>query len=102
MENWTEIKINVPVERVDEAGSIASMTVPYGIYIEDYSDMDEMVWEIAHIDLIDEDLLREEFIGCHPCVNTSSLKIKTSDILQIFLPAVGHSSYRTVRLVGVD
>lgn len=52
--------------------------------------------------LIDEDLLREEFIGCHPCVNTSSLKIKTSDILQIFLPAVGHSSYRTVRLVGVD
>ena len=49
--------------------------------------------------LIDEDLLRDEFIGCHPCVNTSSLKIKMSDILEIFLPAVKHS-YQTVRLTG--
>ena len=56
MENWTEIKINVPVERVDEAGSIASMTVPYGIYIEDYSNLEEEAMEIAKIDLIDEEL----------------------------------------------
>ena len=47
MENWTEIKINVPVERVDEAGSIASMTVPYGIYIEDYSNLEAEAMEIA-------------------------------------------------------
>lgn len=47
--------------------------------------------------LIDEDLLRDEYIGCHPCVNTSSLKIKLSDILEKFLPAV-HHDYRPVVL----
>ena len=60
MENWTEIKINVPVEKVDEAGAIASMTVPYGIYIEDYSNLEEEAMEIAKIDLIDEDLLAKD------------------------------------------
>ncbi|MCR5581752.1 MAG: prolyl-tRNA synthetase associated domain-containing protein [Pseudobutyrivibrio sp.] len=40
--------------------------------------------------LIDEDVMEGEFIGCHPCVNTSSLKIKTADILDKFLPAVNH------------
>lgn len=60
MENWTEIKIKVPVERVDEAGAIASMTVPYGIYIEDYSNLEEEAMEIAKIDLIDEDLLAKD------------------------------------------
>lgn len=55
--DWTEIKVTVPVEKINEAGAIVSMTVPYGIYIEDYSDMEEAVLEIAHIDLIDEELL---------------------------------------------
>lgn len=40
--------------------------------------------------LIDRDLLSREYMGCHPCVNTSSLKIKTSDILEKFLPYTGH------------
>jgi len=40
--------------------------------------------------LIDEDLLKQEYFGCHPCVNTSSLKIKVKDLLDIFLPSVGH------------
>lgn len=40
---------------------------------------------------IDGDILREEYVGCHPCVNTSSLKIKTKDITERFLPAVGHT-----------
>ncbi len=60
MENWTEIKIIVPVERVDETGAIASMTVPYGIYIEDYSNLEAEAMEIAKIDLIDEDLLAKD------------------------------------------
>lgn len=41
--------------------------------------------------LIDEDILKGEYVGCHPCVNTSSLKVKVSDIMNIFLPAVSHS-----------
>ncbi len=47
--------------------------------------------------LIDEDLLDDEYIGCHPCVNTSSLRLKTRDVLDKFLPATGHS-YRKVKL----
>lgn len=41
--------------------------------------------------VIDRDVAEGEYIGCHPCVNTSSLKIKTKDILELFLPAVKHS-----------
>ncbi len=58
--DWTEVKINVSSRDVDKAGDIAQMVVPYGIYIEDYSDLEEAAWEIAHIDLIDEDLLKKD------------------------------------------
>jgi len=51
--------------------------------------------------LIDEDVLEGEFIGCHPCVCTSSLKIGTKDIIEKYLPATGHD-YTTVHLVGED
>lgn len=40
--------------------------------------------------LIDKDLLEEEYLGCHPCVNTSSLKIKTDDILKRFVKHTKH------------
>ena len=58
--DWTEVKINVASKDVDAAGDIAQMVVPYGIYIEDYSDLEQAAWEIAHIDLIDEDLLKKD------------------------------------------
>ena len=47
--------------------------------------------------LIDEDLLQEEYLCCHPCINTSSLKLKTADVTGILLPAMQHS-YRSVHL----
>ena len=40
--------------------------------------------------LIDRELLEEEFIGCHPCVNTASLKLRMDDLLDKFLPHTGH------------
>lgn len=40
--------------------------------------------------LIDRDIIKAEYIGCHPCINTSSLKIRTKDIIEKFLPFVGH------------
>lgn len=40
--------------------------------------------------LIDRDVLKSEYLGCHPCVSTSSLKMKTKDVLEKFLPAVHH------------
>ncbi len=60
MSNWTEVKISVNSKDVDKAGDIASMVVPYGIYIEDYSELEKEAWEIAHIDLIDEELLKKD------------------------------------------
>ncbi|MBR5441854.1 MAG: 50S ribosomal protein L11 methyltransferase [Clostridia bacterium] len=57
--NYTEVKIFVPTGDTERASGIAVMTVPYGIYIEDYSDLEQGAWEIAHIDLIDEDLLEK-------------------------------------------
>lgn len=51
--------------------------------------------------LVDEDVLRGDFIGCHPCINTSSLKIRTSDIFDKFLKAVNHEPVY-VKLKGED
>jgi Ala-tRNA(Pro) deacylase len=51
--------------------------------------------------LIDEDVLQGEYLGCHPCVCTSSLKMKTADVVEKYLPATGHD-YMTVHMVGED
>ena len=40
--------------------------------------------------LMDEDVREGEYLGCHPCINTSSLKLRTADVLEKFLPAVHH------------
>lgn len=40
--------------------------------------------------LIDEDVLKDEYFGCHPCINTSSLKIKTTDLVEKIIPALKH------------
>ncbi len=49
--------------------------------------------------LIDEDVLKDDFFGCHPCINTSSLKIKTDDLLNKIIPALGNK-FSTVRLAA--
>ena len=41
--------------------------------------------------LVDSDVLKEEYLGCHPCINTSSLRLKTKDIFNTFLNAVDHN-----------
>ncbi|MCH5297958.1 MAG: prolyl-tRNA synthetase associated domain-containing protein [Ruminococcus sp.] len=51
--------------------------------------------------LVDEDVLKDEYVGCHPCINTSSLKIKTEDVFEVFLKAV-HHDMTVVRLEGAE
>ena len=51
--------------------------------------------------LVDEDVLAGETLGCHPCVSTSSLKLRTADVFGRFVPSTGHR-YLTVRLDGAD
>ena len=40
--------------------------------------------------LIDEDVLKGEYFGCHPCINTSSLRLRTEDLMEKIIPAMGH------------
>ena len=47
--------------------------------------------------LIDEDVLKGERFGCHPCINTSSLRLSMKDLTDVLLPALGHA-YKTVTL----
>ena len=41
--------------------------------------------------LMDQDVLKGEFIGCHPCINTSSLRFRTTDLIEKIIPAMGHT-----------
>ena len=41
--------------------------------------------------LMDEDVLKGEYVGCHPCINTSSLRLRTADLMEKILPAVHHA-----------
>lgn len=58
--DWTEITVTVNNKDVDQVSHIANEVVPYGIYIEDYTNLEQDVEEIAHIDLIDEELLAKD------------------------------------------
>lgn len=59
-QDWAEIKVSVPAADIETAADIANMTVPYGIYIEDYSDVVNETLEIAHVDLISSELLSKD------------------------------------------
>ena len=54
---WTDIQITVPHPYAETAEAIATMVSNGGIYIEAYSDLEEQAWEIAHVDLIEQELL---------------------------------------------
>lgn len=51
--------------------------------------------------LVDEDVLKPEYVGCHPCINTSSIRLKTKDVFETYLSAV-HHDYIKVKLLGID
>ena len=91
---WTEIQIRVPTADTEEAAAIANMVVPYGIYIEDYSDLEQGAREIAHIDLIDEDLLkRDRTVSCiHIYISPEENPTEAVAFLRERYAAVGISS----------
>ena len=51
--------------------------------------------------VVDGDVLRQEYFGCHPCVNTASMKLLTRDMTDKYLPATGHGM-TVVELTGQD
>ena len=51
--------------------------------------------------LVDEDVINSEYVGCHPCINTSSMRLKTKDVFETFLKEV-HHDYTIVKLNGEE
>lgn len=49
--------------------------------------------------LVDDDILKEEYIGVHPCYNTATIKVQRDELIHIFLPYVKHD-YIAVKLIG--
>ena len=58
--DWLELKILIDGKDTERAENIVNMAMPYGFYLEDYSDIETAAKEIAHIDLIDEELLKRD------------------------------------------
>lgn len=99
---------NKPFRTRDLSSQLASNRISFANekYMEEYLDikpgavsvMGLMNDKEKHVQLvIDEDILKDEALGCHPCVNTSSLSIRIDDLLNKFLPAVDHD-YIVVKL----
>ena len=57
---YNEIKVKVNTKDAETAAAIANLVVPYGLYIEDYSDIEELAPQIAHVDLIEQELLERD------------------------------------------
>lgn len=57
--DWIDLSVKVPTKYTEIASAVLSMT-SQGIYVEDYSDLEKQALEVAHIDLIDEDLLKKD------------------------------------------
>lgn len=73
--DWTEVMVEIPAEHIETAEAICQMVVPYGIYIEDYRNLEQEAWDIAHIDLIDEDLLNKD---------------RSKGIIHLYIPPTEH------------
>ena len=54
---WTDIRLTVAKADAENAEAVATLIAEGGIYIEDYSDIEQQVAEIAHVDLIEQELL---------------------------------------------
>ena len=62
---WTDIRLTVSKADAEAAEAVATMIAEGGIYIEDYSDIEEQVEQIAHVDLIEQELLDKHYLRKH-------------------------------------
>ena len=90
-DSWTEIAVTVDTKDIDTAGDIANVVVPYGIYIEDYSALEEETMQIAHIDLIEESLLEKDRTKgiIHVYINPEENPLESTSFIAERLNALG-------------
>lgn len=96
------IPADKPFKTKDLSGQIGSSRLSFGSgdFMEEFLDITPGSLSVLGLMndkdnrvqlLIDEDVLKEEYIGCHPCINTSSLRIPTKELMQKIIPAMNHS-----------
>ena len=100
--NWTDLKITVSTKDAETAEAIAQMAVPYGIYIEDYSDIEQQVAEIAHVDLIEQELLDKprDTVIIHLYLEPGASQVETLALIAARMEAAGIPY--TVETEGVE
>ena len=82
--DWTDLKITVPAAHAQAAQDIATGISGGGIYIEDYRDLEQQVEAIAHVDLIEQDLLdkRRDEVAVHLYVAPDENAAEIADLLR--------------------
>ena len=60
METWNELTVKVKTEDTARASDVCTVVADMGIYVEDYSDLENVVWNIPHVDLIEQELLERD------------------------------------------
>ena len=99
---WTDIRLTVAKADADNAEAVATMIAEGGIYIEDYSDIEQQVAEIAHVDLIEQDLLDKprDTVIIHLYLEPGASQVETLALIAARMEAAGIAY--TVETEGVE
>ena len=90
---WTDIRLTVAKADADNAEAVATMIAEGGIYIEDYSDIEQQVAEIAHVDLIEQELLDKprDTVIIHMYLEPGASPVETLALISARMEAAGIS-----------
>ena len=93
---WTDIRLTVAQKDAEQAEAAATMIAEGGIYIEDYSDIEQQVAEIAHVDLIEPELLEKprDVVIIHIYLEPGTQPAETLAAIDARMDAAGHPLYR--------
>ena len=99
---WTDIRLTVAKADADNAEAVATMIAEGGIYIEDYSDIEQQVAEIAHVDLIEQELLDKprDTVIIHLYLEPGASQVETLALIAARMEAAGIPY--TVETEGVE
>ena len=99
---WTDIQITVPQQYAETAEAIATMVSNGGIYIEDYRDLEQQAWEIAHVDLIEQELVDKprDTVIIHLYLEPGASQVETLALIAARMEAAGIPY--TVETEGVE
>ena len=99
---WTDIRVTVRKADADTAEAVATMLADGGIYIEDYSDLEDQVAQIAHVDLIEQDLLEKprDQVILHLYVEPGASPAELLAALEARMEAAGVAC--TIETAGVE